>query len=46
MGSMQAALAISVGYLLGRRRTRRVAMVLAAAGRPVAGWAARLCAAA
>lgn len=31
IGSMQAALALSVGYLLGRRRTRRIAAVLAAA---------------
>lgn len=31
MGSMHAALALSVGYLLGRPRTRRMASVLAAA---------------
>ena len=31
MGSMHAALALNVGYLLSRRRTRRMAGVLAAA---------------
>lgn len=31
MGSMHAALALSVGYLVGRRHTSRIATVLAAA---------------